>query len=605
MMQVHAIRTGLATAGAVLTALFFAMPAAAQETGSGGGRARVLVAPIAEQSGVKRNFGRKVSERVMEDLQDVATLTAIEEDAVDDELKRLKLKQEDLGLVQWRQLAGRLNADIILHGTVSKGSGGNVFNVAFIDAQTGDATEIPQFSVQDDGNSGAQEAAGHIMDAIEGQVDYQRALLFCNDYLASEQYEDAARNCEAALEYNPNSQTAKYLMGRLYMGQENWEEARDLLSDVVESNQANIDALNSLAYTEAQLGNKDRALELYRQYLGFNPEDASVRMQIAFDLAKAGEFDGAIELLQEGLARDSTNVEMWEFLGNVALNKGTSGGSDVLPDSMRAADGAGMQDAGDTGGLTSGGQDDAALALALEAYNKVLDLKGAETDPQILKNVVAVYLQLDDLTEARRFAERAQEQLPEDATLRSLQADICARSEDFACAVTAMNEALRLNPELERGLTKRAFFKLSAGDEAGAETDMRAAIEKGEDQDVIAQQLLSRGYNDYFKGGQYERAVAMFETATEFASVQQTREQLYFFTAFSRYQIGVNLDSSNSAEACGPARRALNQFEQVLPALNRAGSFQAENQAQVRESTDVYLYREQAILKKPACRSGG
>lgn len=587
MIQVDAVRTGLLTATAAVVALAFAVPASAQDAG----RARVLVTPIAEQNGVKRNFGRKVSERVTETIADASTLAAIEEDVVEDELKRLKLDQDDLGLVQWRQLAGRLNADIILHGTVARGSGGNVFNVAFIDAQSGDATEIPEFTVQSDGRDGEQEAAGRIMDAVQGHVDYLRSVLFCNDYLASEQYDDALRNCEQALEYNSEGQTVRYLMGRIHMGREEWGEAQGYLTEVVAQNPANIDALNSLAYTEAQMGNSDRALELYREYLGFNPGDESVRMQIAFDLASAGEFDGAISLLQEGLEMNPENPDMWEFLGNVALNKGTAG-SEAL---------GSVPDAGGTGTATSE-DDDEALQIALDSYNKVLEIKGAETDPQILKNVVAVYLKLDDLVAARQFAERAKTQLPQDATLSSLMADICARSEDFQCAVAAMDEALRIDPNLSRGLTKRAFFKLSAGDETGAIADMRAAIQGGEDPDVIAQQLLSRGYNDYFRAGQYERAATMFETASEFAQQQATVEQLAFFTAFSHYQIGVNIDAANGAEACAPARRALNRFERVLPALSRAGNFQAENQRQVRESTDVYLYREQAILNKPACR---
>jgi len=232
----------------------------------------------------------------------------------------------------------------------------------------------------------------------------------------------------------------------------------------------------------------------------------------------------------------------------------------------------------------------------------VLEIRGAETDPQILRNVVAAYLQLDDLDEATRFAERAEAQLPEDATLRSLKADVRARAGDYEGAVAAMDEALRINPDLERGVVKRGFFKLSAGNEQGAMADFRSAVEAGEDQDMIAQQLLSRGYNDYFQNEQYDRAAQMFEAALEFAQAPETIQQLHFFTAFSYYQAGANLDTANQSEACAPARRALDRFQQVLPHLNQAGNFQAENQAQLRESTDVYLYRQQAILEKPACR---
>ena len=597
MMQLQAIRAGFIATGVALAAFVLAMPApaAAQESSA---RAKVLVVPITEENGVKRNFGRKVSEEVRDRLRDVTTLSAIEEDAVEDELDRLKLDEDDLGLVQWRQLAGRLDADLLLAGTVKRASGGNAFNVSFIDARTGDATPIPEFVVQGDGGSAENEAADRIMQSVEGQIEYQRALLFCNDYLASEQFEDARRNCDSALEHNPNSTTAKYLMARIHMGVEEWDEAKPLLDDVLAENPAEVDAINSLAFTEAKLGNTARARELYGEYLGFNPGDADVRMNIAWELAQAGDYDGAILLLEEGIARDSTNAAIWEFMGNVKLAKGTTGSS-PLDEDGGSEDGA-AEAAAPAAGATVANAD--AIRGAVEAYEKVLELKGAETDPQILKNVVAAYLQLGDTDAASRFADRAQEQLPEDASLRSLQADIRARAGDFAGAAAAMDEALRLDPDLPRGLTKRGFFKLSSGNEDAAMADFRAAIERGEDRDVIAQQLLSRGYNDYFKNEQYERAAAMFEAALEFAEADQTRQQLYFFTAFSHYQVGVGLDTRNQGEACQPARQALNRFRQVLPNLNQAGNFQAENQAQLRESTDVYLYREEAILNKPACR---
>lgn len=584
MMRVDGKPVAVLAVGVMLAALF-ATPVAAQESGSSGGRATVLVAPIEQETGVKRNFGRKVSEEVVKRLEEAGMLSPIGERTVKAELKKLKLNADDLGLIQWRQLAGRLDADLVLHGIVKRSSAGNAFSVQFVDARSGDSTPIPEFAVQDDGRRGIGEAADKIMDAIESQVDYQRSLLFCADYLSAQQYDDALRNCEQALAFNPASTTGRYLIGRVYMGLEDYESARTYLAEVVAQNPAEVDALNSLAYTEAQLGNLGRANELYGEYLNFNPGDANVRMNIAFELAKAGGYDEAIALLRAGIEVDSTNAGLWEFLGNVALNKGTAASPD---------------DGGTNDGSTVA--DEEAILIAVEAYEKVLELKGAETDPQILKNVVAAYLEVGDYDAALSFADRAQAQLPDDASLRSLRADVHARMEDYPAAIAAMNEALRIDPALERGMTKRGFFKLSAGDSQGAVADLRAAVENGEDVDVVASQMLSRGYNDHYKAGRYDKAIELFKVGTEFAAPGETRQQLYFFTAFSHYQVGVQIDQANDpAEACQPARRALARFEQVLPNLNRAGRTQAESQAQIREGADVYLYREQQIVKK-ACK---
>jgi len=557
-----------------------AVPAVAQDNGGAGGRARVLVAPLQVDAAVKKDFGKKVSEEVRDGLEEIPTLVSIEWDQVKDELRRLKLKEEDLGLIQWRQLAGRLNADVVMTGSVAAAAGGNQLNVSFVDSKSGDEVAVPEFSVPGDGNDQVKQAAGVIVSAFGEQVDYRRALLFCQDYLAAEQYEDALRNCDEALGKNPGSTSGHYLRGRVYMGQENWTAAVEDLEMVIEHNPAEVDALNALAYVNAQLGDMGRAVELYREYLNFNPGDASVRMTVAFELAQAGGTDEAIALLQEGIAIDSTNADMWEFLGNVALKKGTT-----------AAEGA----TGETGTIA----DEDAVRLAVEAYDHVLELKGEDMNPEILRNVIAANLELGDYDAALAFADRAQALMPQDPGLWSIRSDIYGRMERYPDAIASLNRAIELDPAYPNAYLRRGFLKLRAGDGEGGTADLRRAVEQGADTEVVTGQLLARGYNDFFKAGRYDEALAMFEVGTGMAGAGKVRDQLYFFTAYGYYQQGVAIDQQNEAnQACQPARRALSKFQQVLPNLDRAGSEQPQSQAQIRESTDVYIYRQEQIIRK-------
>ena len=571
---------GRSLAVAAVSLAFGAGAAMAQDNGGAGGRARVLVAPLQVDGSVKKDFGKKVSEEVRDGLEEIPTLVAIDWDQVKDELRRLKLKEEDLGLIQWRQLAGRLNADVVMTGTVASAVSGNALAVSFVDSKSGDEVHVPDFSVPGDGNDEVKQAAGVIVSAFGEQVDYRRALLFCQDYLAAEQFEDALRNCEEALAKNPESTAGRYLRGRVYMGQENWTAAAEDLEVVVENNPAEVDALNALAYVNAQLGDMDRAVELYREYLNFNPGDASVRMTVAFELAQAGGEDAAIALLQDGIAIDSTNAELWEFLGNVALKKGTTAAEGATEDSGAIAD-------------------EASVRLAVEAYNHVLELKGEDMNPEILRNVIAANLELGDYDAALTFADRAQALMPDDAGLWSIRSDIYGRMERYDDAVAALNRALELDPAYPNAYLRRGFLKLRAGDSQGGTSDLRMALDQGADEEVVAGQLLARGYNDFFKNGQYDEALAMFEVGTSLASAGRVRDQLYFFTAYGYYQQGVAIDGSNEAtEACQPARRALSKFQQVLPNLDRAGAEQPQSQAQIRESTDVYIYRQEQIIRK-------
>lgn len=552
----------------------------AQDNGGAGGRARVLVAPLQIDGAVNKDFGKKVSEEVRDGLEEIPTLVSIDWDEVKEELRRLKLKEEDLGLIQWRQLAGRLNADVVMTGTVATAAGGNELTVSFVDSKSGDEVAVPSFSVPGDGRDQVEQAAGVIVSAFGEQVDYRRALLFCQDYLAAEQYDDALRNCDEALRSNPESTSGHYLRGRVYMGQENWAASVEDLSIVVDKNPAEVDALNALAYVNAQMGDMDRAVELYREYLNFNPSDASVRMTVAFELAQAGGEDEAIDLLQEGVAIDSANAELWEFLGNVALKKGTTAAEDAAEDAGAIAD-------------------EEAVRLAVEAYDHVLDLKGEDMNPEILRNVIAANLELGDYDAALTFADRAQALMPEDAGLWSIRSDIYGRMERYGDAVAALDRALELDPAYPNAYLRRGFLKLRSGESQGGTADLRTALDQGADVEVVSGQLLARGYSDFFKNGQYDEALAMFEVGTSVATAGRVRDQLYFFTAYGYYQQGVAIDGSNEAtEACQPARRALSRFQQVLPNLDRAGSEQPQSQAQIRESTDVYIYRQEQIIRK-------
>lgn len=552
----------------------------AQDNGGAGGRARVLVAPLQIDGAVNKDFGKKVSEEVRDGLEEIPTLVSIDWDEVKEELRRLKLKEEDLGLIQWRQLAGRLNADVVMTGAVAPAAGGNELTVSFVDSKSGDEVAVPSFSVPGDGRDQVEQAAGVIVSAFGEQVDYRRALLFCQDYLAAEQYDDALRNCDEALRSNPESTSGHYLRGRVYMGQENWAASVEDLSIVVDKNPAEVDALNALAYVNAQMGDMDRAVELYREYLNFNPSDASVRMTVAFELAQAGGEDEAIDLLQEGVAIDSANAELWEFLGNVALKKGTTAAEDAAEDAGAIAD-------------------EEAVRLAVEAYDHVLDLKGEDMNPEILRNVIAANLELGDYDAALTFADRAQALMPEDAGLWSIRSDIYGRMERYGDAVAALDRALELDPAYPNAYLRRGFLKLRSGESQGGTADLRTALDQGADVEVVSGQLLARGYSDFFKNGQYDEALAMFEVGTSVATAGRVRDQLYFFTAYGYYQQGVAIDGSNEAtEACQPARRALSRFQQVLPNLDRAGSEQPQSQAQIRESTDVYIYRQEQIIRK-------
>ncbi len=490
---------------------------------------------------------------------------------------------------------------MVMIGTARPSGGGVAVDVAFLDPGASDTLPVNPFTVADDGKH--REAAQQITADLEEGVEYTRSLVYCGDYLSSGQLEDAMRNCERALAINLSSIRGRYLRGRIHMERERWEDAAQDLDYVVTQSPSNTDALESLAYTHTQLGNQARSLELYQDYLRFNPDDPRVRLNVAYELAKAGAYGEAMAILQEGVERDPENSDLWEYLGSVALAHGTDGGAE--------------------------GEDEVthpeAVRVAVDAFAKVLSLRGEKTDPSILSNAIVANMLLGDHQAALDFADRAiglienppvpdPEVVEEDtegprmsreellASIHSRRAEVYSRMERFEDAADAITEAMRYDPELDRGYMRRAVFKLQGGDPDGAITDFRTAVDRGADTDEIANRLFSRGYFDHFEQEQFGRALQLFRMALEFAQAPDVSHRIHLFAAWSYFQRGTAIDNANEeAEACEPARNALSNFQQVLPHLNQAGRYQPDSQAQIRDAVDVQLYRQEQIIRK-ACR---
>ena len=590
----------------ILVALSMAMPANVRAQSA----AKVLVAPLTTGQGVDKKFGERVAEEVGKSLEDFDAIEPLEKDEVENALKRFGLEDKVLTPIQWRQLAGQLQADLVMVGSADPMGGGVEVKATFVQSKSGEELKIPEFRVGGDGGSEAKEASRRIIEAFDAQVAYLKAVQFCQEYLAANQFDDALRNCSQAVELRPEAMQALYFHARTLMGLERWAEAAPELEEVVAADPAKEDAIQSLAFTYAQLGNTERATEYYLQYLDFNPDDADVRLNIAFNLAQAGGYDAAIEVLQGGLERDDQNAALWQYLGNVALAKATSSAE------------------GGNGGTV---QDTAAAHIALQAYRNYVNLEDEAIEASIVLNAMKAYLAMGDAQGGYDLSERVKEEIEattdpvtgeggsvttatgtelevanitdaDRAAFWALRSDMLSELGQARDAVRELGYALDIDPTYPNGYLKRGILQLQSGAPmAAALTDFRRAVEGGGDADVVASQLLARGYNGYFKQGQIAQAITMFEAGLEFARSPSTQNQLNFFIGYGIYQQAVAIDESNPSEECGPAQRALQRFQQVGPYIRRAGDVQRSSQTQILDATDTYIFRQEQIVKK-ACR---
>ncbi|MCZ0934458.1 MAG: tetratricopeptide repeat protein [Gemmatimonadetes bacterium] len=579
---------------------FLSLPAAPRALDAQTSDLLILVAPVAVTEPVDRRFGERIAEEIRDGLRIFPGYIAIERDDARDLIDDYDLDERTMTRIEWQQLGMQMNAALVMVGTAVAAVGGVEVDVNFLEPNSGDQLPMEAFTVADDDSH--QEAGTQIMGQLGKGVEYLRSLAFCGDYLASEQPMDAISNCNAALALNPASDRAHYLRGRAHMLNEAWGDAVADLQRVVDNNPSDTDALESLAFTYAQLGDGAASLRYYQRFLDFRPDDVDTRLRIAYELTQAERWAETVQLLQDGVERAPDNVGLLEYLTAASLEAGQTDGAVTDP---------------------------AMIRVAVDASGKLVDLQGDAVNPSTLSNATNAYMLLEEYDNALAFSDQALAAISSSdgngegemsreellAQIHSSRATIYDRMENPEMGVAELEQALAYNPNVPDGRQRLAALKMKAGDTDGAVADFRAAVAGGADSNQVGNAIFSLGYNSYYVPqtrveygsidlSELNTALELLDVATEFVQDTDLSQQIHFFLAYGYFLRGSAFDSRNEADmACAPARTALSAFQRVSTHLAQAGTVQAANQEQIRVAIDQQLYRQESIIEESCSRS--
>ncbi|UCF21235.1 MAG: tetratricopeptide repeat protein [Gemmatimonadota bacterium] len=536
-----------------------------------GGRFRVLVVPL-ESSALDKKFGGKVADEIRKRLEDFSTHAPIPVKEYSRALKQYEVKEEELNAIKARQLANLMGAQVAFYGTIEAAGGAYRADGVFIGVQSGDELHVPAVTISDKSNESVSKVADAAIAAFQQQVQFDRAVTFCADYVGSQQPENAIRNCNEALAINPGSVPALFNKGLAFRqmfegetaGTNGWaDSAVHYFERVLEVQPGKREAMQNAAYIYSKVGAAEKASELYKQYLELDPGNVPVRLKVAYDLAQAELMVEAIEIIQAGLEFAEEDVDLLQSLGDYSLRYSS--------------------------------QDSTYLDTALEAYEKVLRVKGEETDLTILVNALAAYTQANRTDEAIAFAERALQSHSDSPRLWAVYADALGRKERYREASAAMDKVLELDPSYANAYLKRGQFKLRAGDEAAGMADFTNAIESGSSsQDDVFRFFWGEGHAARNEKD-YSKAISEFERANRFVEASQRRE-LEFWWAYTYYQLG---EQQATPEGAGVSQlnRAQSNFQAAVDHFERAGNVRAEV-AQLKDAADKWLLNIDARIRR-------
>ena len=549
------------------------------------GRFRVLIPNFEPLQEANKKFGEKAAEELRELINTLATHQPIEKKEIESNLKRFKMKMDELDCIRTRQLASQIDAQVALCASYTEqGEKQFVVNAEFWDIASGESFKVDATNAAE---KQEQMAAQHIFDSFDRYVQQVRFAQFCGEYAQSQQWDNALRNCDQALELNPNAVGTRYQRARILYESNRYPEALEELETVLGLNQFHEDALQLAGYISAKEGQDDQALNYYQQYLELNPGNAAVRMRIAYELAQAGDPQGAMQLIQVGLDVDGENPDLWEqyggfaFAAAVEINQeaavGAENGGGVAPEAIEY------------------------YRKAIDAYNKVFAIKGADTPVGHLRNIVVAHIQLDEMEQAITMARRALETHPQEDALWSTYADALQRTGKLDEAIAALDRVKEINPSYPNVSLRQGNWLIQAGRVEDAVAVLREAVAGNADQaDVAARLIFADAYSNGVQKDRYPYAITGISAAKQLPGISaMTMSQLNFWHGYSLYQSAMK---EQEAQTLATAQASLPKFQQAIQFFNQAKQYADSqpsiNLSQFLNNTQTYVEIQEAIIKR-------
>jgi tetratricopeptide (TPR) repeat protein len=555
--------------------------------GQESGRFRVLVPNLFPAEGANKNFGEDVAKELRKALSSLPTHTSIEEKEIKDALKQYNLKMEELTCTTTRQLGSQIRAQVALCATYTESGDQRSFQeITFVDLGSSQEFTVDVFSMHKDEK---RQAAERIVEAFDTYVQQLRFRQFCLEYAQSSDWEGSLRNCDDGLELNPKDEVVMYQRAFTLWKMDRLEDAYAQLARLLEQSPYHDEGLQLGGFLATTLGDKEDGRRYYSRYLELNPGAVAVRRRIAYEMGvDAGDAEGAMLLIEQGLETEGDNPELLGDLGNYAFEAARR----AMPQGAQVGDGQAVP------------PEVAALyRKAIEAYSKLYETQADSMGVGQLRNVILGHVQLGELDQAEQFARRILQTHDGEASLWSVYSTVLERKGDTQGAVQALQRIESIDPDYDNLYARQASLYLRVGQRDQALPIFRRAVERGQDPNIVARQIFSDAYQKGIDPQNASRdlayGIAGLRAAKEYELNPETRAMMDFWHGYALYQQGMAAEKPQTLQS---AQRSLPLFQQARQ-LFQAGSAYAATEPSINisnflQATDQYIEIQEAIIRR-------
>lgn len=574
-------RLGALLAAVAATALFAItlapLEVEAQERG------RIMVINMTPTDGSSDRFGQRAADN-LRGLIDLPTHRGMSSRDIDQAARQFDMRLNSLDCVSARQLAAQVQVPLVMCADYAADGNQYRVEVSFYAVPAMEEYPMEPFTVaQNDERGTAQQILSH----LEVLIQQDQYVSWCGAEFGSENWQQALEYCTRAVEVAPQSTSARFALAMTYRNLERFEEAMELFEGILEIDAWDPNALENAGWVAAQLGDTDKARGYYTRYLEINPGSASVRVRIAFDLSQAGDYQGAVDLLADGLAQDPDHVGLLEQYGSNLF---------LLAEQMRVE-----QIPTQDGDRTITPEMARLYREAIETLMRVVEIEGEEARSSFVINSVRAYVQLAEYEDAIRTADRGLQIFPGDAGILSEKATVLNRMGEVDDAVTTLRQALQVNPDLANARARMGNYLIAAGRvEEGIEY-LKEAVEAGEqNSEQMAQLVFNEAYQRGINNNQnLARGITLIESAKQFEVSTQFREQLDFWHGFAIFQQAIVRQEPQTVES---ARATTPMFNRARDLMRAGGGYanrtQGINLQGFMENIEAYLDIQDAIIRR-------
>ena len=536
-----------------------------------GGRFLVMIPYFQPLEGARDNFGRDASEELRELMSTLVTHEAMDRGDIEDEADNYDIDMDELDCLRTIQLASQLRVPVAICASYTETPDqSRTVNASIRTIEDSEEFVLEPFTVpREDGDELAAQQIFAQFDRYNNQV---RATAFCSQYAGSQQWEDALRQCDAALAINPEATSTRFLRSQLLRELDRTGESLEEAERVLSADPFHEGALQLAGYLATVEGDAEAGREYYRQYLDINPGNTAIRMRIAYEQAQAGDAVGAMEFIAVGLEVEPENADLNEQFGNFAFSA-ASDAQTAFEMTTPGAEGLAPEAAG-------------FYRQAIDAYMKVFAERGAEMPEGRLRNILAAHIQLEEFPQAVDKGEQFLEAHPDSEVLWSFYADALQRGGRLNDAITALDRVLALNPAHPNAALRQGSWLIQEGrtDEAIAKlTDYVAQNPNQADQ--AGRMIFNDAYQKGYQQDDFLYAIRGLTAAKQIPGLSdELVRQVNFWHGLSVYTRTLPLADPQTLAS---AQQTLPGFQEALRLLSGTAEYAQANNINLQQFLDA------------------